>query len=167
MLLLYSLSAWGLYGRHCHSRVIGLAHSSFSSCSTSISTYTSAAGMMRWRTFSTVLGKLPPHKIFVHHAELNNCVPSSLYTSLIRGWWRGSLWSSACCCCFFTTDLQYDCSSDTCWSKKCIARKLSIMDIPVATKSCNSEAYWELCTGMHTFPDKHWVFWSLWGFGHN
>lgn len=42
MLLLYSLSAWGLNGRLCQSHVRGFAHSSFSSCSGSMSTYMSA-----------------------------------------------------------------------------------------------------------------------------
>lgn len=63
-----------------------------------------------------------PHNIALHRAdEPNSCVPSSLCTSLIRGWWRGSLLSWACCCCFFAMDLQYDCSSDICWSKTCTA----------------------------------------------
>lgn len=106
MLLLYSLSAWGLKGRLCQSHARGFAHSSFSSCSSSMSAYMSTSREMEFRKCGDVAA--------VEKCWKNTCIPSSLCTSLTRGWWRGSLHSSACCC-FFTMDLQYDCSSATCW----------------------------------------------------
>ena len=108
MLLLYSLSAWGLMGRLCQSQLRGFAHSSFSSCSSSASTYMSTNTEMELKKY----GNVAP----VGCCK-NTCIPSSLCTSLTRGWWRGSLHSSACCC-FFTMDLQYDCSPATCWTKQ-------------------------------------------------